>query len=111
MEMPVTIKVTPELLRNTASAIQNDMDHAQAVANQYLASQQNAMGGDTWSGGGAMASNQTAIEVENDLQKTLTGGTRLAEGLTQAAAIMESHEADSAHAFNALFGGNTVHSV
>jgi hypothetical protein len=47
----------------------------------------------------------TAAEVANDLNKVLTGGTRLAEGLTQAAALMEGHEADSQAAFQALFGG------
>lgn len=107
----MTIKVTPELLRNSASAIRNDMEHAQAVANQYLASHQNAVGADSWAGGGSDASGATAIEVQNSLAKTLTGGTRLAEGLTQAAAIMESHESDSQHAFNSLFGGNSVQSV
>lgn len=105
-----TIKNMTEVLRSTASSIQNDMDHAQAVANQYLATQQNAMGGDTWSGGGAIASSQTAAQVQESLQKILTGGTRLAEGLTQAAAIMESHEGDSAHSFTSLFGAG-AHTV
>lgn len=99
------IKNMTEVLRSTATSIQNDMDRAQAIAAQYLNTQQNAMGGDSWSGGGALASNQTAMEVQDNLQKVLTGGTRLAEGLTQAAAIMESHEGDSAHAFTSLFGG------
>jgi len=34
------------------------------------------------------------------------GGTGLAEGLTEAAALMEGHEADSQSAFQALFGGS-----
>jgi hypothetical protein len=49
----------------------------------------------------------TAAEVSSDLNKVLMGGTRLAEGLTQAAALMEGHEADSQAAFQALFGGAT----
>lgn len=107
----MTLKVGPEVLRNTASALRNDMDHAQAIANQYLVSHQNAVGADSWSGGGSDASGVTALEVENALQKLLTGGTRLADGLEAAAHIMEGHESDSAHAFNSLFGGHTVQSV
>lgn len=107
----MSIKVTPELLRNTATAIQNDMDHSQAIAQQYLATQQNAMGNDAWSGGGADSSNVTAMHVQEELSKILNGGTRLAEGLTKAAAIMESHEQDGAHAFSSLFGGQATTSV
>lgn len=48
----------------------------------------------------------TATEITNELNKVLTGGTRLAEGLVQAAALMEGHEADSQTAFQALFGAS-----
>ena len=39
----------------------------------------------------------TAAEINHDLQQAITGGTRLAHGLGQAAAMMEQHEADAAH--------------
>lgn len=60
----------------------------------------------TWSGTGVVASHMTATEITNELNKVLTGGTRLAEGLVQAAALMEGHEADSQTAFQALFGAS-----
>jgi uncharacterized protein YukE len=101
----VTIKVTPELLRSTSQDIRANMEHAMSIAQGYLANQENVMNPATWSGQGVVASHITATEVSNDLNKVLTGGTRLAEGLAQAAALMESHEADSQTAFQSLFGG------
>jgi ESAT-6 family protein len=103
----VTIKVTPQLLRSTSHDIQANMEQAIAIAQGYLANQENVMNPATWSGAGVVASHMTAAEVTNDLNKVLMGGTRLAEGLTQAAALMEGHEADSQAAFQALFGGAT----
>lgn len=101
-----TIVVTPEVLRSTAAAIQSDMEHATAVANGYLANQENVMGSGTWAGAGVQASYTTVEQIHADLQKVITGGTRLAEGLNQSAAMMESHEADSQHAFSGLFGAH-----
>ena len=101
----MTIKVTPQLLRSTSHDIQANMEQALAIAQGYLANQENVMNPATWSGAGVVASHMTAAEVTNDLNKVLMGGTRLAEGLTQAAALMEGHEADSQAAFQALFGG------
>jgi uncharacterized protein YukE len=101
----VTIKVTPQLLRSTSHDVQANMEHAIAIAKGYLANQENVMNPATWSGAGVVASHMTAAEVTNDLNKVLMGGTRLAEGLNQAAALMEGHEADSQTAFQALFGG------
>jgi uncharacterized protein YukE len=101
----VTIKVTPQLLRSTSQDIQANMEQAMAIAQGYLANQENVMNPATWSGAGVVASHMTAAEVSSDLNKVLMGGTRLAEGLTQAAALMEGHEADSQTAFQALFGG------
>ena len=103
----MTIKVTPQLLRSTSQDIQANMEHAQAIAQGYLANQENVMNPATWSGAGVVASHMTAAEVTNDLNKVLMGGTRLAEGLTRAAALMEGHEADSQTAFQALFGGGS----
>ena len=105
------LKVTPEFLRNTARDIRNNMDHAMAIGQAYLSTQQNSMGSDMWSGGGADASNVTAIQVQDDLQKVLNGGTRLCEGLVQAAALIEAHEQDGSHAFQALFGGHGTTAV
>lgn len=100
-----SIVVDANLLRSTADKIQANMEHAIAVAKGYLANQENVMSPATWSGAGVVASHATATEVANDLNKVLHGGTRLAEGLKQAAALMEHHEADSQAAFQALFGG------
>lgn len=101
----MTIKVTPQLLRSTSHDIQANMEQALSIAQGYLANQENVMNPATWSGAGVVASHMTAAEVTQDLSKVLTGGTRLAEGLAQAAALMEGHEADSQTAFQALFGG------
>lgn len=106
----MTIKVTPELLRSTSQDIQTNMEHAISIAKGYLANQENVMNPATWSGAGVVASHMTASEVANDLNKVLMGGTRLAEGLAQAAALMEGHEADSQTAFQSLFGG-AAHNV
>ncbi|MBS9533824.1 WXG100 family type VII secretion target [Mycobacterium sp. M1] len=99
-----TIVVTPEVLRSTAAAVQSDMEHATAIANGYLANQENVMGGSSWAGAGVQASYATVEQIHADLQKVLIGGSRLAEGLNRSAALMESHESDSEHAFHSLFG-------
>lgn len=100
----MTIKVTPQMLRDASNAIQANMEHAIGIGQGYVSNQENVMNPSTWSGDAVVASHATAIEVQNDLNKVLTGGTRLAEGLNKAAALMEHHEADSSHAFSALFG-------
>jgi uncharacterized protein YukE len=100
----VTIKVTPQMLRDNADAIQANMEHAMAIGRGYVANQENVMAPGSWTGGAVTASYATATEVAGDLNKVLVGGTRLTEGLRQAAALMEAHEADSTHAFNGLFG-------
>ncbi|GAT07625.1 MULTISPECIES: WXG100 family type VII secretion target [Mycolicibacterium] len=100
----MSIVVTPELLRTTSDAITAHMETAQAIARGYLGNQENVMSSATWSGQAVNASHATATQLTSDLQKVLTGGTRLAEGLKAAAALMESHEADSTHAFQGLFG-------
>ncbi|MGZ4510136.1 MAG: WXG100 family type VII secretion target [Mycobacterium sp.] len=99
--------VDANLLRSTSDKIQANMEHAIAIAKGYLSNHENVMSPATWSGAGVVASHTTAMEVANELNKVLTGGTRLAEGLKQAAALMEHHEADSQTAFQALFGGGT----
>lgn len=100
----MAIVVTPELLRTTSDAIVANMEHASAIANGYLANQENVMGA-AWEGAAVTASHATATQIHADLQKVLTGGTRLAEGLTAAAALMESHEDDSVTALSGVFGG------
>ncbi|MGB9306751.1 MAG: WXG100 family type VII secretion target [Mycobacterium sp.] len=100
----MTIHVTPQMLRDTAAAIQSNMEHALAIGKGYLSNHQNVLGPGSWEGGASTASYTTATEVANDLNKILMGGTRLTDGLTKAAALMEAHEADSVHAFNGLFG-------
>lgn len=104
--MADTIQVTPQMLRSTANDIQANMEQAMGIAKGYLANQENVMNPATWSGTGVVASHMTATEITNELNKVLTGGTRLAEGLVQAAPLMEGHEADSQTAFQALFGAS-----
>lgn len=87
--MADTIQVTPQMLRSTANDIQANMEQAMGIAKGYLANQENVMNPATWSGTGVVASHMTATEITNELNKVLTGGTRLAEGLVQAAALME----------------------
>jgi Proteins of 100 residues with WXG len=101
----MTITVTPQMLRDTATAIHTNMEHALGIGRGYLGNHQNVMAPGSWTGGAVDASYVTATEVSNDLNKILMGGTRLTEGLTKAAALMEAHEADSVHAFTSLFGG------
>ena len=103
-----SIVVTPELMRNTASKLSQHIEHAQAIANQYLHDHENILGASTWDGGGSKASFATAAQIHDDIQKVLTGGHRLTEGLNQAAALMESHESHSEHAFHSLFGGQSA---
>jgi hypothetical protein len=100
----MTIHVTPQMLRDSAAAIHSNMEHAITIGKGYVSNHQNVMGPGSWEGGASTASFTTASEVANDLNKILMGGTRLTEGLTKAAALMEAHEADSVHAFNGLFG-------
>jgi len=96
------------MLRNYGRDIHNNMETAVAIGQAYMASQQNAMGGQAWAGGGADSSAQTAAMVQESLQKILNGGMRLTEGLNQAAGLMESHEQDGSHAFQALFGAHST---
>jgi len=42
------------------------------------------------------------VQINHDLQQTIAGGTRLAHGLSQAASMMEQHEADSAHSLTSF---------
>lgn len=100
-----SITVDANVLRSTADAIHANMEHALGIAKGYLDNQENVMTPSTWSGAGVVASHTTATEVTGDLNKVLMGGTRLAEGLKQAAALMEGHEGHSQTAFHALFGG------
>lgn len=44
----------------------------------------------------------TAAQINQDLQQTITGGMRLANGLGQAAALMEQHENDAAHGLSSF---------
>ncbi|HEX5256454.1 MAG TPA: WXG100 family type VII secretion target [Mycobacterium sp.] len=104
----MTIKVTPEMLRDASNAIQQNMEHAIHIGQGYVGNHENVMNPSTWSGSAVTASYSTATQVQADLNKVLTGGTRLAEGLAKAAALMEGHEADSSHAFSALFGAQSA---
>lgn len=88
--------VTPEVLRSTSQAIEAALEHATAIANGYLSTHE-GLGSAVWGGQAQIASVNTAAQINSDLQQTITGGTRLAHGLSQAASMMEQHEADSAH--------------
>jgi uncharacterized protein YukE len=92
----MTLVVTPEMLRSTQQAIESALEQATAIANGYLSSHE-GLGSAVWGGQAQLASVGTAVEINHDLQQVITGGTRLAHGLGQAASMMEHHEADAAH--------------
>lgn len=92
----MTLVVTPDALRSTQQAIESALQHATAIANGYL-SHHEGLGSAVWGGQASLASVNTAVQINQDLQQTITGGTRLAHGLSQAASLMEQHEADAAH--------------
>lgn len=91
----MTLVVTPEVLRGTRQAIESALEHATAIANGYLSSHE-GLGSAVWGGKAQLASVNTAVQINHDLQQVITGGTRLAHGLSQAASLMEQHEADAA---------------
>lgn len=91
----MTLVVTPEVLRSTQQAIESALAHATAIANGYLSNHE-GLGSAVWGGQAQLASVNTAVQINGDLQQTITGGTRLAQGLSQAASMMEQHEADAA---------------
>ena len=92
----MTLVVTPEVLRSTQQAIEAALEHATEIANGYLSAHE-GLGSAVWGGQAQLASVNTAVHINSDLQQTITGGTRLAHGLSQAASMMEQHESDSAH--------------
>ncbi len=92
----MTLVVTPEVLRSTRQAIESALEHATAIANGYLSSHE-GLGSAVWGGQAQLASVNTATQINQDLQRAITGGTRLAHGLSQAASMMEQHEAEAAH--------------
>ena len=92
----MTLVVTPEVLRSTQQAIESALEHATAIASGYLSSHE-GLGSAVWGGQAQLASVNTAAHINHDLQQAITGGTRLATGLSQAASMMEQHEADAAH--------------
>lgn len=92
----MTLIVTPEVLRSTQQAIESALQHATTIANGYLSSHE-GLGSAVWGGQASLASVNTATQINSDLQQTITGGNRLAHGLSQAASLMEQHETDSAH--------------
>lgn len=93
--------VTPEVLRSTRQAIESALEHATAIANGYLSSHE-GLGSAVWGGQAQLASVNTAAHINQDLQQAIIGGTRLAHGLSQAASMMEQHEADSAHSLTSF---------
>ena len=97
----MTLVVTPDVLRTTQQAIESALQHATAIANGYLSTHE-GLGSAVWGGQAQAASVNTAAQINQDLQQTITGGTRLAHGLSQAASLMEQHEADSAHSLTSF---------
>jgi WXG100 family type VII secretion target len=95
----MTLIVTPEVLRSTRQAIESALEHATAIANGYLSTHE-GLGSAVWGGQAQLASVSTAVQINQDLQQVITGGTRLAQGLGQAASMMESHEADAANSLS-----------
>jgi uncharacterized protein YukE len=103
--MAGTTVVTPDLLRSTKQKIESRLQEAAAIANQYLSGHENIISGTGWAGQAGSTSLNTAGQINHDLQQMMNGGHRLAHGLGQAAALMENHEADSAHSLSGVFGG------
>ena len=97
----MSLIVTPEVLRTTQQAVQSALEHATSIANGYLSSHE-GLGSAVWGGQAQMASVNTAGQINLELQQTITGGTRLAQGLGQAASLMEEHEADAAHSLTSF---------
>lgn len=97
----MTLVLTPEVLRSTQQAIESALAHATAIANGYLSNHE-GLGSAVWGGQAQLASVNTAVQINRDLQQTITGGTRLAQGLSQAASMMEQHEADAAQNLTAF---------
>ena len=92
----MSLIVTPEVLRTTQQAIESALEHATSIANGYLSTHE-GLGSAVWGGQAQLASVNTAGQINLELQQTITGGARLANGLSQAASMMEHHEADAAH--------------
>lgn len=91
----MTLVVTPEVLGSTRQAIESALQHATTIAHGYLTSHE-GLGAAVWGGQAQFASVNTAAQINHELQQTITGGTRLAQGLSQAASMMTEHEADAA---------------
>lgn len=97
----MTLVVTPEVLRSTQQAIESALAQATAIANGYLSNHE-GLGSAVWGGQAQLASVHTAVQINQDVQQTVTGGTRLAHGLSQAASLMEQHESDAAHSLTSF---------
>ena len=97
----MTLVVTPDVLRSTQQAIESALEHATAIANGYLSTHE-GLGSPVWGGQAQAASVNTAAQINQDLQQTITGGMRLANGLGQAASLMEQHEIDAAHGLSSF---------
>lgn len=97
----MTLIVTPEVLRSTQQAIESALEQATAIANGYLSNHE-GLGSAVWGGQAQLASVNTAVQINQDVQQTVTGGTRLAHGLSQAASMMEQHESDAAHSLTSF---------
>ncbi len=97
------MKVTPEVLRSTKAAMENHIAEANALVEQYLNTHADAMGA-VWQGPAGMASMTTAHHLRDQLMKTTDGLTGMAQGLGNAADLVEAHEADQAQAMTSFAG-------
>jgi uncharacterized protein YukE len=102
--------VTPEVLTTTAQNVQNVLEYAQAVVNQYMAHHQDVMVPGSWQGSAPNASYGTAGQIADGMAKAFAGGHRLMDGLNQAAVLAAHNEDDAAHGFRSLFTGE-AHSM
>lgn len=93
--------VTPDVLRTTQQAIESALENAAAIANGYISTHE-GLGSAVWGGQAQLASVNTAAQINHDLQQAITGGNRLACGLSQAASMMEQHESDAAQALTSF---------
>lgn len=99
--------VTPQVLRETKQAIESALAEATAVANQYRDDHENIATA-AWGGRAMGASVSTAGQVHAELLKMMDGANRLANGLEQAAHLMENHEDNAAHALVSFAPSSSV---
>ena len=95
------------LLRTTQQQVENAMQTATQIANEYLHGHEDVVNSAGWQGKASGASLTTAAQIHHDLMQTVTGGQRLAHGLGKTATMFEHNEDDAAHGLLSVFNGGS----